>query len=199
MHWQRTFLHPMLVNFDAPARDDCTADRPLSNSPQQSLTLLNDPSFVETSLAMAEKHTLTTRRCRIGDLFDIAFLIAVARKPNERETQSLEQLYLSQREYYACHPSDAEQFLSSGNLPVNKKLETDQLAAWAQVCRVILNLHDAGRRVHECRCPDCNEQIACFGRGLDPFEADRHFTEPNDMRAQSPKPMRMIGMRRRDR
>lgn len=25
MHWQRTFLHPMLANFDAPARDECAA------------------------------------------------------------------------------------------------------------------------------------------------------------------------------
>ena len=23
MHWQRTFLHPMLANFDAPSREDC--------------------------------------------------------------------------------------------------------------------------------------------------------------------------------
>ena len=51
MHWQRTFLHPMLANFDAPSRDECTADRIQSNSPQQALTLLNDPVFVEASVA----------------------------------------------------------------------------------------------------------------------------------------------------
>ena len=28
MHWQRTFLHPMLANFDAPTREECTANRP---------------------------------------------------------------------------------------------------------------------------------------------------------------------------
>ena len=53
MHWQRAFLHPMLVNFDAPSRDECAADRPLSNSPQQALTLLNDPTFVEASNHLA--------------------------------------------------------------------------------------------------------------------------------------------------
>ncbi|HVV71493.1 MAG TPA: DUF1553 domain-containing protein, partial [Verrucomicrobiae bacterium] len=26
-HWQRTFLHPMLANFDAPSREECTANR----------------------------------------------------------------------------------------------------------------------------------------------------------------------------
>src|SRR5690606_18805703 len=27
MHWQRAFLHPMLANFDAPSREECTANR----------------------------------------------------------------------------------------------------------------------------------------------------------------------------
>ena len=27
MHWQRTFLHPMLANFDAPSREDCVCTR----------------------------------------------------------------------------------------------------------------------------------------------------------------------------
>ena len=39
--WQRTFLHPMLANFDAPSREECTANRVVSNTPQQALTLLN--------------------------------------------------------------------------------------------------------------------------------------------------------------
>nr|MCU0753285.1 DUF1553 domain-containing protein [Akkermansiaceae bacterium] len=47
MHWQRTFVHPMLAAFDAPSREECTAQRYQANSPQQALALLNDPSFVE--------------------------------------------------------------------------------------------------------------------------------------------------------
>src|SRR6185503_13342149 len=54
-HWQRTFLQPMLANFDAPSREECVASRNVSNTPQQALTLLNDPSFVEASRAFAEK------------------------------------------------------------------------------------------------------------------------------------------------
>lgn len=55
MHWQRTFLHPMLANFDAPMRDECNANRPLSNTPQQALTLLNDPIFVEAARVFAAR------------------------------------------------------------------------------------------------------------------------------------------------
>ena len=43
-HWQRTLLHPGLLAFDAPSREMCTAKRPISNTPQAALALLNDPS-----------------------------------------------------------------------------------------------------------------------------------------------------------
>ena len=53
MHWQRTFLHPMLKAFDAPTREECTSQRARSNTPLQSLSLLNDPSFVEAARTFA--------------------------------------------------------------------------------------------------------------------------------------------------
>src|SRR5262249_15870109 len=33
--WQRTFLHPSLLNFDAPTREECGVNRGLSNTPLQ--------------------------------------------------------------------------------------------------------------------------------------------------------------------
>ena len=46
VHWQRQFLHPMFRAFDAPTREECTAQRPVSNTPLAALTLMNDPTFV---------------------------------------------------------------------------------------------------------------------------------------------------------
>src|SRR5207237_1115649 len=54
-HWQRTFLHPSLVNFDAPSREECVAQRSQSNTPQQALTLLNDPTYVEAARVFAAR------------------------------------------------------------------------------------------------------------------------------------------------
>jgi len=45
----------MLANFDAPSREECAAIRTASNTPQQALTLLNDPTFVESARVLAQK------------------------------------------------------------------------------------------------------------------------------------------------
>ena len=54
-YWQRTFLQPSLLAFDASTREECTVERPRSNTPQQALVLLNDPTYVEASRVFAEK------------------------------------------------------------------------------------------------------------------------------------------------
>ena len=52
--WQRTFLHPSLLTFDAPTREECTVNRVNSNTPLQALVLLNDPIFVEAARVFAQ-------------------------------------------------------------------------------------------------------------------------------------------------
>ena len=52
--WQRTFLHPSLLTFDAPTREECTVNRVDSNTPLQALVLLNDPIYVEAARVFAQ-------------------------------------------------------------------------------------------------------------------------------------------------
>jgi hypothetical protein len=137
MHWQRTFLHPMLANFDAPARDECTAARNVSNTPQQALTLLNDPTFVEAARTLAEMLPPGDDATRLDDVF----LRTLGRKPKATETQSLLGFLVSQRQVYQTSPEDAQKLLTTGLRP-GPSGDLPELAAWTSVCRVVLNLHE---------------------------------------------------------
>jgi len=144
-HWQRTFLHPMLANFDAPSREECMAARNVSNTPQQALTLLNDPTFFEASRIFAGK--VLSSKCQSDEArLDFAFEEALDRpvKPNERS--SLVEFLTLQREHYKSNPNEAKKLLQVGNAPGPKNADEIGLAAWTQVCRVILNLHETFTR-----------------------------------------------------
>ncbi len=141
MHWQRTFLHPMLANFDAPAREECAAARGLSNTPQQALTLLNDPTFVEAARVLAERAWKwgDTDVARLGRLFEAALSRPI--RPNE--AASLTAFLRGQREYYSANPADARKLMSIGQAATAPDEQACELAAWTSVCRVVLNLHES--------------------------------------------------------
>ena len=137
MHWQRTFLHPMLANFDAPARDECTAARTVSNTPQQALTLLNDPTFVEAARTFAESLPAGSDLERLEQVF----LRSLARPPRDSERQSLLAFLAGQREAWQAVPGEARKLLATGLRPLPLG-DPAELAAWTSLCRVVLNLHE---------------------------------------------------------
>jgi len=140
MHWQRTFLHPMLANFDAPSREDGVCTRNVSNTPQQALTLLNDPTFVEAARVLAE-HAISHASDDAGRLDEI-FQRALCRPPTADERQSLAEFLQSNRSYYQSNPQDAHKLIHVGFAAVPANVNEPELAAWAGVCRVVLNLHE---------------------------------------------------------
>ena len=141
VHWQRTFLQPMMANFDAPSREECTAIRNVSNSPQQALTLLNDPTFVEAARMLAGK-VLSAAAAKDDNRVDLIYEKALARPVKRSERTSLERFLKVQREYYQAHPEDAKKMLHVGMGVEPKSAGDAELAAWTQVCRVVLGLHE---------------------------------------------------------
>ena len=137
MHWQRTFLHPMLANFDAPARDESACTRSVSNTPQQALTLLNDPTFVEAARSFAESlHGSDEEK------ISVIFQRTLSRQPKPSEKQSLLSFLSTQRAVFKATPEDAQKAITAGIRPVSKA-DPIELAAWTSVCRVALNLHES--------------------------------------------------------
>ncbi len=138
MHWQRTFLHPMLANFDAPSREECAAARNLSTTPQQALTLMNDPTFVEAARVLAENLLAVASPSRL----DTAFLRVLARRPTERERASLVAFYDEQLAAFRAKPEDARALTNVGLRRPPENIDRVELAAWTAVSRVLLNLNE---------------------------------------------------------
>lgn len=141
-HWQRTFPHPMMANFDAPSREECTADRSVSNTPQQALTLLNDPTFVEAARALAERAMSEAPTDDFEARADYAFRLVVARSPTTEELAGLRDFHRTQRANYAKAPEDADRLARVGRHVTAAHLDPIELAAWTQVSRVLLNLNE---------------------------------------------------------
>jgi len=141
VHWQRQFLHPMLRAFDAPTREECTAQRSISNTPLAALTLLNDPVFVEASRAFAERALLAPAK---HDRERIAWAMreATSRWPQVTEVDVLLRLLQGARTHYHDHPEAATALLAVGASPRAESLPVSEHAAWMQVTRTILNLHE---------------------------------------------------------
>ena len=139
-HWQRQYLHPSLLVFDAPSREECTAERARSNTPLQSLVLLNDPSYVEAARAFAE----VVLRAEGDDSrkLDLAFRRALSRPITPEESELLTKLLQSQIDHYRQHPEAAKELLTTGARPSATDIDPVVLAGWTTVARAILNLHE---------------------------------------------------------
>ena len=139
--WQRMFLHPAMVAFDAPSREECTVERPRSNIPQQALVLLNDPTFVEAAHGLAER-TLQSAEPETARRIDWIWKEVLSRLPEKTEAEVLTKVYERHRTQYEADPESAKQLLNVGTLPVNESLDTVELAAWTSVARIVLNLNE---------------------------------------------------------
>jgi hypothetical protein len=141
-HWQRTFLHPSLANFDAPTREECTVNRVNSNTPLQALDLLNDPIFVEAARVFAEDILGKGGKTLDGQLA-WAFERSLERKPAESELKVLRDLHRNAALHFETDRAGAAGLVAIGDSPVPKSMKPADLAAMTSVARVILNLHEA--------------------------------------------------------
>ncbi len=139
--WQRSFLHPSMVAFDAPSREECCAERNRSNIPQQALVLLNDPTYVEAARAFA------ARIVRQGGPDPQARLTwawkqAVSRAPRPNELKTARALYDRHLAEFQADPAAAAEFMKNGQSPPPDGLDKADLAAWTDIARLVLNLHE---------------------------------------------------------
>lgn len=137
--WRRSVAPTML--FDTASRQVCTVRVARTNTPLQALTLLNDITYVEASRAFAQRVLQQggpTPRERLA----FAFRTATARAPGPQEMAALERSLRRALERYRRQPEEAKRLIAVGESKPDPALDPAELAAYASVCSLILNLDE---------------------------------------------------------
>jgi Protein of unknown function (DUF1553)/Protein of unknown function (DUF1549)/Concanavalin A-like lectin/glucanases superfamily/Planctomycete cytochrome C len=138
-YWKRTAPPPMMMNFDAAGREACVVRELRTNTPLQSLNLMNDVTYLEAARKMAERMmreggTTPTQRIAYG------FELATARQPDRRESEILQSSFNYYRDSFQSDPKTASKYLAQGEAPRDATLDERELAAYATLANMMLNL-----------------------------------------------------------
>ena len=141
VHWQRQFLHPMLRAFDAPTREECTAQRPVSNTPLAALTLMNDPTFVEAAKGFALR-ILNEAGATDQQRLAWAWQTALGREPSGKELNVARAFLGETRKRYQADAKAADKLLAVGMLKLPVGMAKPETAAWTVLGQALLNLSE---------------------------------------------------------
>jgi hypothetical protein len=142
--WKRTVPPPTLGVFDTSMRETCWVRETRTNTPLHALTLLNDVTFVEAARVLAQRvmSEETTPEKRLAK----TFRYLTARAPTDAETKVLLTAFERQLATYRKNPAAAKNLLRVGEMKADPALDATELAAYASVCSLILNLDEAVTR-----------------------------------------------------
>jgi len=140
--WKRTVPSPMLKTLDAPEREFCTIQRSRTNTPLQSLLLLNAPQFVEAARHLAGR-VMADNITEPNQQIRYIFRLVTGRTPSKREVSVIQSVYRSQLTAFTSDTNAVDELLAVGDSDVDDTLDRPTLAAWTMVCRMLLNLDEA--------------------------------------------------------
>jgi len=138
-YWKRTAPPPMMMNFDAAGREACVVRELRTNTPLQSLNLMNDVTFLEAARKMAERMmreggTTPVQRIAYG------FELTTARQPDQRESEILQSSFNYYRDAFQSDTKAAAKYLAQGEAPRDTTLDERELAAYTTLANMLLNL-----------------------------------------------------------
>jgi hypothetical protein len=139
--WKRTVPYPSLSIFDVPDREVCVVQRSKTDTPLQALALMNDPVQLEAARKLAERMLLEGGTAP-GQRLEFAFELTTSRKLRPEEMQPLLALLEKRLAAYREDPAAAKDFISVGESKPNAALDPVDLAAYANLASLILNLDE---------------------------------------------------------
>ena len=139
--WKRTIAPPMMVNFDAANREACVVRENRTNTPLQALNLMNDVTFLEAARFIGQRMIreggmAPEERLRYG------FTLVTSRAPNEAESRVLLDSLRYHLDYFST-AEKADKYLAQGDTPSSAAVPRRELAAYASVASLMLNLDEA--------------------------------------------------------
>ncbi len=139
--WRRSAHYPSFATFDAPSREVCTFLRQRSQTPLQSLVLMNDPAYVEAARGLAER-VLREEPKDVDKRLVRAFRHTLGRAPQSDEVVVLQKTYAQQLANFRQDSDAAKALLKVGESPLPKQADPAELAAMTAVANVLLNLNE---------------------------------------------------------
>jgi hypothetical protein len=140
--WKRTSPPPMMTNFDAGTRESCVVRTSRTNTPLQSLNLMNDVAYLEASRKMAER-MMKEGGAMPSDRLSFGLQLVTARPPSKEAGEILLSSLNYYRDLFSGDPDAALQYLSQGDSARDESLNPSELAAYATVASLMLNLDSA--------------------------------------------------------
>jgi hypothetical protein len=140
--WKRTSPPPMMTNFDASTREACVVRTARTNTPLQSLNLMNDVTYLEASRKMAERMMLEGGASP-AERISFAMQLVTAEPPSDQASEILLDSYNYYRDLFSSDQSAALEYLAQGESPRDEQLDPSELAAYSTVASLILNLDAA--------------------------------------------------------
>jgi hypothetical protein len=142
-YWKRAVPPPSMMIFDTADREVCSVKRRLTNTPLQALTMLNDPTYVETARALASQSMgLSSQFESDADVTQWIFRRILARSPDATENQQLQGSLVNYRVHFQRLPSAAQELIHVGESPVDAGRDAIELAARTTLVSLILNLDE---------------------------------------------------------
>jgi Protein of unknown function (DUF1553)/Protein of unknown function (DUF1549)/Planctomycete cytochrome C len=143
-YWKRAVPPPSMMIFDAADREVCNVKRRITNTPLQALTVMNDPTYIEASNAVASLLLSTESEVQAMDSARITWLFRtiLARKPDAIELSRLQSSLDRFRNHFRKNYEAASSIVQFGESKTKAKINTIDLAVWTTVASVIFNLDE---------------------------------------------------------
>jgi hypothetical protein len=140
--WKRTIAPPMMANFDSAMRESCVVRETRTNTPLQALDLMNDVTFVEAARFLGQRMLKESgpdadARLRYG------FRLVTGRTPTTAEEEVLKSNLQFHLDYFSRKTEEIKAFLNQGEATCDAVLDRRELAAYASVGSLLLNLDEA--------------------------------------------------------